>query len=220
MHETVKYAWQKGPNNPSKSAARREQIRLEKLGQILSSSHKNKISEAMKRTIKDNPSIYRRLATQNIGRKHTEETKMKIREARARKPKTVKQLKAKLDKVFSIYIRVRDSEEGVDGRVGLCITCEQPIGANGMRTGQAGHFISRRYNSTRFHEKNVHLQCAKCNMWGAGEQYKYSLAINKRYGPGTAESLHTLAQQTKKFLPSELEDMIKEFKEKTELLLK
>jgi hypothetical protein len=134
---------------------------------------------------------------------------------KAKKPKTVKTLKSNADTVFSRYIRLRDSKNDI----GICITCGQSVGANGKRNGQAGHFMSRRYNSTRYDEKNVHLQCAGCNMWGAGEQYKYSLAIDKRYGKGTADKLFQKAHMVHKFTPDELKELIQCYKDKTIKLL-
>lgn len=210
--------FQPGELNPSFNPERREQIRREKLGRITSEEQKKKISASMKKALQD-PALrekWRRAAT---GRVFTEETKEKIRMTKASKPRNVKQLKAKLDTVFSIYIRVRDSVESGDGRMGVCITCKNPVGATGQRTGQAGHFVSRRFNSTRYDEQNVHLQCARCNMWGAGEQYLYSLEVDKLYGAGTAEKLHQKSREVKKFTTTELLEMIQTYRQKTADLL-
>lgn len=122
---------------------------------------------------------------------------------------TVAQLKKQADTAFSIYIRLRDGEY----RGGIwwcpCITCPaiKPI-----KEMQAGHFQSRRYMNTRFHEQNVHAQCKKCNIFNAGEQFKYSLAVDKRYGPGTATKLELLSRQIKQFKTFELEEMIAQYK--------
>lgn len=209
--------FQKGSLNPSANPVRKEQIRLQQTGKVYTEEHKAKISASMKKALED-PILREKWRKNATGRKLTQETKDKIRMAHNNRPKSVKQLKAKLDKVFSLYIRTRDSELNAEGRAGYCITCSNFVPATGIRSGQAGHFISRRFNTTRFDEKNVHLQCAKCNMWGAGEQYKYSLAIDRLYGAGTAEQLHIKAQEVKKFNVEELQELITYYNQKTKEL--
>lgn len=215
--------FQKGSANPSCDPVRREQIRLEKLGKKPTKAQKKKISQSMKKALED-PAIREKWRLAQLGRKHSEISKENMSKAQLKRfPKTVKRLKPKLDKVFSQYIRKRDSIDDDGYRYGSCITCETKVVAfrntNGFGTlntngsvGQAGHFISRRYNSTRFDERNVHLQCAKCNLWGAGEQYKYSLAIDKLYGQGTSQALHDKAMQVKKFTADELDELLTEYK--------
>lgn len=138
--------------------------------------------------------------------------KDKVKKARAstRKP-TVAKLKKKADTAFSMYIRLRDAEFKGGNWWCQCITCGawKPI-----KEIQNGHFQSRRYMSTRYHEQNCHSQCAKCNIFNQGEQYKYSLAVDKKYGPGTARKLELLAQQVKQFKTWELEEMIDEYQAK------
>ena len=61
----------------------------------------------------------------------------------------------------------------------------------------AGHFISRRYNATRYESKNCHAQCQKCNKYNSGEQYKHALAIDHMYGEGTAGYLLDMSKEIK-----------------------
>jgi len=90
--------------------------------------------------------------------------------------KTLKQAKAKADKYFSKYIRLRDYNKP-------CVTC-------GSRDKKdCGHFLSRRFESVRFDEKNAHGQCLKCNRFEYGNQYEHSLKVDEFYGEGTAEEL-------------------------------
>jgi len=42
---------------------------------------------------------------------------------------------------------------------------------------------------TRFNERNATATCVRCNVWGAGEQYKHGQYLDKRWGPGTADAL-------------------------------
>jgi hypothetical protein len=115
---------------------------------------------------------------------------------------TVAKLKKQADKVFSQYIRQRDSNKEGYGR---CITCDKLCH---WKEAQAGHFVSRRVNKLRFDEENVNLQCVGCNMFKAGEQYLYGINIDKKYGDGTAEKLMNQRHLTHKFTVSELEEII------------
>ncbi len=88
------------------------------------------------------------------------------------------------DRWFSKYIRLRDASPG--GEV-ECITCGKK---SHWRRAHAGHFVSRRKMSTRFEEHNASAQCPRCNLWGAGEQYRHGLAIDAKFGKGTAQRLN------------------------------
>lgn len=120
----------------------------------------------------------------------------------------VSTLKKKLDKIFSQYVRLRDSNaEGY----GDCITCSKELH---WKQAHAGHFVSRRVNSLRYDELNVNMQCNYCNTYNQGEQYAYSRALDMKYGKGTAEGLWKRRFETHKFTVGELETLIEEYKEK------
>jgi len=95
---------------------------------------------------------------------------------------TIKQLKKVLDTEFSKFIRLRDSVDGI----GLCITCGR---MKEWKYMDNGHFIKRQYLSTRYDEKNCNLQCKHCNAFEQGANEKYKIAIDKKWGAGTAEML-------------------------------
>ena len=88
-----------------------------------------------------------------------------------------------LDKVFSLYIRKRDSVGGV----GRCISCGKIILA---KYNHCGHFINRRHLSTRFDEQNCNLQCVSCNSFDEGNFEGYRAGLIKKYGEGTPEKLY------------------------------
>ena len=94
-----------------------------------------------------------------------------------RKSKNIKLSKAKAIKYFNEYIRLRDQNKP-------CITCNTLKG-----TKDAGHFISCRFEATRFDERNVHGQCQKCNRFEYGNQYEHGKKIDEIYGEGTADSI-------------------------------
>ncbi len=107
--------------------------------------------------------------------------------------KTIKQLDAELWRVFSLWIRQKDAD---DNGVVRCVTC----GAfRQWRSVDAGHFISRRHLATKFDERNVHPQCKQCNGFKAGEQFKMSQYINRKFGFGMAEKLERLSKQPVKW---------------------
>lgn len=117
----------------------------------------------------------------------------------AKKPTRSKLVK-KLDVVFSQYVRLSNA----DSRgFCTCVTC----GKQGhWKTGgiQAGHFISRKHYSTRWNEDNVKPQCVACNVYRAGEQYKYSLYL----GHNLADELYQKSKEITKFTNVELQEMI------------
>ena len=103
--------------------------------------------------------------------------------------KTVSKLKKELDSWFSKYIRLRDA---TDMGVAQCFTCGK---IDHYKKLQNGHFQSRRYNATRWDNKNCQVQCVKCNMFGQGEQYKFGMYLDAKYGLGTSEELEILSKQ-------------------------
>ena len=120
----------------------------------------------------------------------------------AKKKSTRTQVVAKLDKVFSEYIRRRYAKDDI----ATCVTCSKQ---DHWKKLQAGHFMSRKHYSTRWDEDNVQVQCAGCNVFRYGEQYKFS----KYLGSEKAEELHQKSKQIVKFSTQELEEMIQHYKD-------
>ena len=123
--------------------------------------------------------------------------------------KTISKLKKELDKWFSLYIRLRDANE-----YGMCqcFTCGKVAH---YKTGgmQNGHFQSRKHLATRFSEDgNCEVQCIKCNIFGSGEQYLFSIRLDEKYGEGRAEELEQLARTTLKISRAEYEEKISYYK--------
>ena len=94
-----------------------------------------------------------------------------------------KKLIEKLDKIFSIYIRRRNTVNDV----AECFTCGKK---DHWKKLQNGHFQSRKHYSTRWHEQNCQVQCSGCNVFRYGEQYKFALNLDNTYYSGLAEELH------------------------------
>ncbi len=129
--------------------------------------------------------------------------------------KSISKLKKELDKWFSLYIRLRYSENGLC----QCFTCGK---VGHYKTGgmQCGHFMSRRHNATRWNEMNCQVQCVKCNMFGQGEQYKFGLNLDAKYGEGCSEELQYEARQLVKITRPEYEDEISYYKKAVNKLKK
>ena len=123
----------------------------------------------------------------------------------AKKP-TRKSLIRKIDKVFSEYIRKRDSNK--DG-YGLCCTCAKKIH---YKDAHAGHFMSRRHYATRWDEENVALQCAGCNTFRGGEQYKFALYLNDKYKCDKATELLVKSRESNKLSILDLEKIYLHYK--------
>ena len=129
--------------------------------------------------------------------------------------KTISKLKKELDKWFSLYIRLRDATD--EGLV-QCFTCGK---VSNYKSGmQNGHFQSRKHLATRWDKENCQVQCVGCNMFKAGEQYKFSIALDAKYGEGKAEELELLARTIMKVSRIDYEEKISYYKDLVEKLKK
>lgn len=126
----------------------------------------------------------------------------------AKKRLKIKTSKRKADTWFSRYIRLRDSDQ--KGNC-FCITCNKSLYWKKLH---CGHFQSRRHLKTRYNEKNCSAQCAYCNTYMAGEQYKFAKSIDKKWGEGTAEKLIEIAHQPFKLKAYEYEELAEIYKTK------
>lgn len=107
----------------------------------------------------------------------------------------------KLWKVFSEYIRLRDSDGEGNCK---CITCN----FRGHWTRfDCGHGVGRQHKSTKFDTRNNHAQCKRCNGFNGGEQAIYKEEVEKRYGKGTWDELVFKSRQVCKRGKVEIEVM-------------
>ena len=120
--------------------------------------------------------------------------------------KSISKLKKELDKWFSLYIRLRNATD--EGMV-QCFTSGRVYHYKQMH---AGHFMSRRHLATRWCEINVQPQSPADNLFGQGEQYKFGLNLDIKYGEGTPEELQYKARQTVKLSRVDYEDEISYYK--------
>ena len=85
-------------------------------------------------------------------------------------------LKAKLDKEFSLFIRLRDCMPNGYFR---CISCGQ---IKPYEQADCGHFHSRRHMATRFDEDNAHAECRACNRFSADHLIQYLKNLKAKIG--------------------------------------
>tara|TARA_B110001454_G_C12445070_1_gene319606 strand:- start:213 stop:599 length:387 start_codon:yes stop_codon:yes gene_type:complete len=115
--------------------------------------------------------------------------------------KSRKSIVKRLDTVFSLYIRLKNSDENGFCK---CISCQK---IQHYKEVDAGHFISRRHMSTRYDVDNVFPQCRYCNRYVAGNQWLYSQALEK-IKKNLPEKLYLKSKQTVKYSNDDLESLI------------
>lgn len=106
--------------------------------------------------------------------------------------------KKEADTWMSRYIRLRDCiEYGLKnklhpddiGEFGECHTCGKIVR---RKRADAGHFISRGFEGSsgvRYDERNVHLQCKRCNAFEGGRPLEYREFMLKKYGQEVIDEL-------------------------------
>ena len=70
--------------------------------------------------------------------------------------------------------------------------------------------MSRKHYSIRWDERNVKPQCAACNVFRYGEQYKYSLYLGNKLSKKLLEESRKIV----KFTNVELEEMIQKYSQR------
>lgn len=134
-----------------------------------------------------------------------------LKAQRALKKRSLPKLRDDLDKVFSQFIRLRDSSNGMC----KCISCPK---TGLIKDFHAGHYISRRHFSVRWDEKNVHAQCVGCNIFNQGNSPAYALALVRKYGENILETLDIKKNNISKMRRFEYELLIMEYREKVKSL--
>ena len=130
------------------------------------------------------------------------------------KKQSVSKLRKKLWTIVSKYVRLRDCllTTGTKDE-GLCISCGV---RKNIKNADAGHFISITDKALCYDERNISLQCKRCNGYLKGNFAGYYNGLKARYGDGFANLLldihsHSTVNQWKAF---ELEALIVSYTEK------
>ena len=120
------------------------------------------------------------------------------------KKKTPRQLKKRLDEVFSIWIRMRGAEDFNN----QCYTCGKTYPVKQL---QNGHFVSRVHTATRWHPINCQVQCYACNVLRRGNLSFFAEHLMKDFGPDIIEQLNTLSRSLVKMKRDDYERLIEEY---------
>lgn len=127
------------------------------------------------------------------------------------KTKKKPDLKAKLDKVFSEYIRKRDTNNGVF----RCISCGKLLP---YEQADCGHYINRKHMATRFDEMNCNAQCRSCNRFDEGNMQGYRRGLVAEYGEQQVMLLEAKKHTFRKYSDFEYDVLIKHYKEEIKKL--
>jgi hypothetical protein len=124
---------------------------------------------------------------------------------RAKKAK-VSTLKNKAWTQFSIFIRTKGADELGFNK---CVTCDV---RKFWKELQAGHFIRGRLNANLFDERGVWPQCYSCNVGAQGNVVIYYKVMLERFGQEVIDELLLQNNQTRKWLPGELQAIFEKYK--------
>lgn len=98
--------------------------------------------------------------------------------------KTKSDYVADVQKVFNLFIRLRDCYVGYP-----CVSCGKPLDY-APNTVDAGHYRSRgSAPHLRFHEDNCHSQCKQCNQFASGNAVNYRIGLINRIGLERVEAV-------------------------------
>jgi hypothetical protein len=126
------------------------------------------------------------------------------------KKANVKQLINDLDNVFSVFIRQKYTDEA---GFCSCYTCGK---VDHWKSLQCGHYLSRKYYSTRWEEKNCFPQCVKCNIFSEGNKPAFARRLIKDFGVTYLDELEILKNRTMKVEAFVLTILIKKYSNLTQ----
>lgn len=120
--------------------------------------------------------------------------------------------KTTLDKWFSLFIRLRDSDANGYGR---CISCGKIVH---YTDADCGHFINRSHMNTRYDERNCNLQCRACNRFDEGNNIGYTRGLIAKYGEKVIDELYVKKHLFRKYTGAELALLVEHYKKKVKEL--
>jgi hypothetical protein len=118
----------------------------------------------------------------------------------------------KLDRIFSLFIRYRDT---MPNGYFQCISCGK---IKPFNKADCGHYINRQHMSTRFDEMNCNAQCSHCNRFMEGNIQDYRRRLVAKYGERNVLILEAKKNVTKQFSDFQLEKLITHYKEEAKKL--
>ena len=131
-----------------------------------------------------------------------------------KKTQTRSQLIRKLDAVYSQYIRLDKSDQ-----YGYCV-CVTSGERMFWKDTQNGHFFSRRFYPTRWHDDNCHPQSMRENVFLRGNYINYTRFMIDSYGREFVDDLEKLAKSSIKISTPELREKIEFYQKEVKRLKK
>ena len=146
-------------------------------------------------------------------RRYKKKSKTPLLDSAGIKAKKAPNLKNKLDREFSLFIRLRDSENGYF----KCISCGK---IKPFEQADCGHYINRHHMGTRFDEMNCNAQCRACNRFQEGNMSGYRQGLVKKYGEQRVLLLEMRKNDIKRYSDFEYQALIKYYHALNERLKK
>lgn len=122
-----------------------------------------------------------------------------------KKLKPISSLKKKVWRVFSEWVRKRDSDE--NGYI-TCCTCSARIH---WKEANSSHFLHGHSKATFLDPRNVNASCIRCNLYLHGNLVEYAAFMKARYGWETIDALRELSKETWKPSRQDLEELIQKY---------
>lgn len=111
---------------------------------------------------------------------------------KTKKTKTLGALKKDLWELFSLYIKITHSTDGLWCR---CFTCDKPIQI-GTSDCHGGHWLSKgAYPVHYFNEDNVRPQCLRCNCHYGGLASEFERRLKDEIGAKAVEQMYETRHQ-------------------------
>lgn len=124
-------------------------------------------------------------------------------------------LKKKLDDIFSKYIRLKYA---MPNGMCQCISCNR---FKPWKEIQNGHYMSRRYMSTRYDEDNCRPQCVACNIFNQGNAQMFRRGLVAQIGQQRVDMVEYRARNdTRRYTDFEYNALIKHYSERVKELRK
>jgi len=162
------------------------------------------------------PSKKKRPIVKEIKKKSKKKAQFLDSSKKSKRPSRSK-LVAKLDSVFSQFVRLSNADSDRNIR---CYTCDRKMRWNEPRIAQNGHFYTRGRYATRWDIENCRPQCYRCNCILKGNYIEYTTRMIYEVGAEKVDELKRLSKTTVKIPTHQLQDMIEDYSHRVEMLLK
>lgn len=121
---------------------------------------------------------------------------------KSKKAKNLSWYRKKAWEALSRLTRMKGAD--ANGNVS-CVTCGA---TKHWKEMQAGHWIPQAQgNAVRFDERNVHVQCYRCNINLGGNGPEYAVFMEHTHGREVMDELRALSKTTKKYTKADYQEM-------------